>query len=270
MLKRLLGSGPAVAFISTLASGYIRFVYATSTIKREPADTDAKLFEKHPQVVAMWHGQFLLSPKMPPKRGADVRAMVSRHGDAAILGTVLERFGTTLIRGAGAGKRRRDRGGATAMRETLRALEAGATVVMTADVPPGPARRAGEGIATISARSGRPVVPLAIATRWFFKLPTWSAFTINLPFSTLAIVLGNPVYVPADDADTIETGRAAIERALSETTARASSGLAARGFSDHTCLPAAMAARLASACASGGVRFTTSSISGSSRSSSGE
>lgn len=221
MLKRLLGSGPAVAFISTLASGYIRLVYATSTIKREPADTDAKLFEQHPQVVAMWHGQFLLSPKMPPKRGADVRAMVSRHGDAAILGTVLERFGTTLIRGAGAGKRRRDRGGATAMRETLRALEAGATVVMTADVPPGPARRAGQGIATIAARSGRPVVPLAIATKRFFKLPTWSAFTINLPFSTLAIVLGNPVYVPADDADTIETGRAAIERALSETTARA-------------------------------------------------
>ncbi len=221
MLKRLLGSGPAVAFISTLASGYIRLVYATSTIKREPADTDAKLFEQHPQVVAMWHGQFLLSPKMPPKRGADVRAMVSRHGDAAILGNVLERFGTTLIRGAGAGKRRRDRGGATAMRETLRALEAGATVVMTADVPPGPARRAGQGIATIAARSGRPVVPLAIATKRFFKLPTWSAFTINLPFSTLAIVLGNPVYVPADDADTIETGRAAIERALSETTARA-------------------------------------------------
>ena len=94
----------------------------------------------------MWHGQFLLSPKMPPKRGADVRAMVSRHGDAAILGTVLERFGTTLIRGAGAGKRRRDRGGATAMRETLRALEAGAV-----DIISKPSLGVGDGLPAIMA-----------------------------------------------------------------------------------------------------------------------
>jgi 3-deoxy-D-manno-octulosonic-acid transferase len=226
MLKRLLGSKPAVAFISALASSYLRFVYATSTIKRDPADSDAKLFDQHPQILAIWHGQFMLLPNLKPKRPADVKAMVSRHGDAELIGAVLQHFGMELIRGAGAGTRKRNRGGATAMRESLRALEAGATVAMTADVPPGPARRAGEGIATIASKSGRPVVPLAIATRRFLKLPTWSAFTLNLPFSTLAIVIGDPVRVPAADgagadAETIETGRRAIERALSETTARA-------------------------------------------------
>jgi 3-deoxy-D-manno-octulosonic-acid transferase len=222
MLKRLLGSEPAVAFISGLASRYIRLVYATSTIKREPADTDAKLFDQHPQILAIWHGQFMLLPNLKPKRPAEVKAMVSRHGDAEIIGAVLKHFGTELIRGAGAGKRKRNRGGATAMRETMRALEAGATVAMTADVPPGPARRAGEGIATIASKSGHPVVPLAIATKNFVKLPTWSAFTVNLPFSTMAIVVGEPVRVPSvEDPETIETGRRAIERALSETTARA-------------------------------------------------
>lgn len=222
MLKRLLGSEPAVAFISALASAYIRLVYATSTIKREPSDTNAKLFDQHPQILAIWHGQFMLLPNLKPERPADVKAMVSRHGDAEVIGAVLKHFGTELIRGAGAGKRKRNRGGATAMRETMRALEAGATVAMTADVPPGPARRAGEGIATIASKSGRPVVPLAIATRRFVKLPTWSAFTVNLPFSTLAIVVGDLVRVPTvEDPETIETGRRAIERALSETTARA-------------------------------------------------
>ena len=53
MVKRLLTSKPAVAFLSALASGYIRLIYATSTIKREPADTDAKLFDQHPQILAM-------------------------------------------------------------------------------------------------------------------------------------------------------------------------------------------------------------------------
>jgi 3-deoxy-D-manno-octulosonic-acid transferase len=222
MLKRLLASGPVAAFLSAFAAGYIRLVYATSTIKRDPEDTDAKLFDQHPQILAMWHGQFLLLPKLKPERPADVRAMVSRHGDAAVIGEVLERFGMRLIRGAGAGKRRRNRGGATAMRESLRALASGATVAMTADVPPGPARRAGEGIATLAALSGRPVVPVAIATNRFLALGTWSAFTINLPFSTLAIVVGDPVRVPESaDAGAIERGRAAIESALAAVTERA-------------------------------------------------
>ena len=222
MLKRLSASKPAVALGAALAASYIRLIYATSTIKREPADTVAKLFEEHPQILAMWHGQFVLLPKLKPERPAEVKAMVSRHGDAELIGAVLKKFGMDLIRGAGAGKRRRNRGGATALRESLRALDAGATVAMTADVPPGPARRAGEGIATLASKSGRPVVPFAIATRRFLTLPTWSAFTLNLPFSTLAIVIGDPIRVPpGSDADTIETGRLAIEGALAGVTARA-------------------------------------------------
>lgn len=221
-MRGLLASKPAIAALSAIASAYIRLVYATSRIKRDPQDTDAKLFDQHPQILAMWHGQFMLLPHLKPKRPADVRAMVSRHGDAVLIGAVLQRFGMSLILGAGAGKRKRDRGGATAMRESLRALESGATVAMTADVPPGPARRTGEGIATLAAMSGRPVVPFAIATRWSIALPTWSAFTINLPFSTLAIVIGDPVRVPqSTDADVIETGRLAVEGALAEVTNRA-------------------------------------------------
>ncbi len=221
MLKRLLASKPAAAIGSALLAAYIRLVYATSTIRRDPPDTDAKLFDQHPQILAMWHGQFLLLPKLKPKRPADVRAMVSRHADAEIVGAVLKRFGMSLIRGAGAGKRKRNRGGATAMRESLRALASGATVAMTADVPPGPARKAGTGIATLAAMSGRPVVPFAIATRRFMALPTWSAFTINLPFSTLAIVIGDPVRVKGEDPEAIEAGRRRIEQALDEVTARA-------------------------------------------------
>jgi 3-deoxy-D-manno-octulosonic-acid transferase len=222
MLKRLLVSKPAVAACSALAAAYVRLVYATSTIKRDPPDIDAKLFDQHPQILAMWHGQFLLLPKLKPKRPADVRAMVSRHGDAEVIGSVLQKFGMDLIRGAGAGRRKRNRGGATALRESLRALTSGATVAMTADVPPGPARRAGEGIATLAALSGRPVVPFAIASRRFLTLPTWSRFTINLPFSALAIVIGDPVRVAtSNDVESIEAGRLAIEQALAEVTSRA-------------------------------------------------
>jgi 3-deoxy-D-manno-octulosonic-acid transferase len=222
MGKRLLSSRPVVALGSAVAAAYIRLVYATSRVRRDPPDTDAKLFSRHPQIFAMWHGQFLMLPKIKPDQPADVACMVARHGDAELVGALLQRFGMRLIRGAGAGKRRRDRGGATALRQALKALQEGATVAMTADVPPGPARRAGEGIATLAQLSGRPLVPCAMATRRFVALSTWSAFTINLPFSILAIVVGDPVRVPAEGgAAAIETGRQAIERGLAAATARA-------------------------------------------------
>jgi 3-deoxy-D-manno-octulosonic-acid transferase len=222
MAKRLFSSPPVVAFGSAVAAAYIRLVYNTSEVRRDPPDTDAKLFAEHPQIFAMWHGQFMMLPKIKPDRPADVAAMVARHGDAELMGAVLKRFDMRLIRGAGAGGRRRDRGGATALRGALKALENGTTVAMTADCAPGPARRAGEGIVTLAKLSGRPVVPCAMATGRFIALKSWSAFTINLPLSKLGIVVGDPVRVPMDaDSAALETARIAVERGLNQATARA-------------------------------------------------
>jgi len=222
MAKRLFSSGPVVAFGSALAATYIRLVYNTSEVRRDPPDTDAKLFSEHPQIFAMWHGQFMMLPKIKPDRPADVACMVARHGDAELMGAVLKHFGMWLIRGAGAGGRRRDRGGAAALRGALKAIQNGTTVAMTADFAPGPARKAGEGIVTLAKLSGRPVVPCAMATSRFIALKSWSAFTINLPFSKLGIVVGDPVRVPEDaDQASLEDARIAVERGLNQTTARA-------------------------------------------------
>ena len=222
MAKRLFSSESVVAFGSAVAAGYIRLVYNTSEVRRDPPDTDAKLFAEHPQIFAMWHGQFGMLPKIKPDRPADVAAMVARHGDAELIAGVLSRFGMRLIRGAGAGYRRRNRGGAAALRESLKALQQGTTVAMTADVAPGPARKAGNGIVMLAKLSGRPIVPCAMATNRYLTLSNWSAFTINLPFSKLGIVVGDPVRVPEDaDSAALEAARIAVERGLNQATARA-------------------------------------------------
>jgi len=222
MAKRLFSSESVVAFGSAVAAGYIRLVYNTSEVRRDPPDTDAKLFAEHPQIFAMWHGQFGMLPKIKPDRPADVAAMVARHGDAELIAGVLSRFGMRLIRGAGAGYRRRNRGGAAALRESLKALQQGTTVAMTADVAPGPARKAGNGIVMLAKLSGRPIVPCAMATNRYLTLNNWSAFTINLPFSKLGIVVGDPVRVPEDaDSAALEAARIAVERGLNQATARA-------------------------------------------------
>lgn len=222
MAKRLLSSGRLVALGSALGAAYIRLAYNTSKVRRDPPDTDTKLFAEHPQIFAMWHGQFGMLPKIKPDRPADVAAMVARHGDAELIAGVLSRFGMSLIRGAGAGYRRRNRGGAAALRGALKALEQGTTVAMTADVAPGPARKAGNGIVMLAKLSGRPIVPCAMATSRYITLNNWSAFTINLPFSRLGIVVGDPIRVPEDaDSAALEAARISVERGLNQATARA-------------------------------------------------
>ena len=222
MAKRLLSSDRLVAFGSAVGAAYIRLAFNTSKVRRDPPDTDTKLFAEHPQIFAMWHGQFGMLPKIKPDRPADVAAMVARHGDAELIAGVLSRFGMSLIRGAGAGYRRRNRGGAAALRGALKALKQGTTVAMTADVAPGPARRAGYGIVMLAKLSGRPIVPCAMATSRYITLGNWSAFTVNLPFSRLGIVVGDPIRVPEDaDSAALEAARIDVERGLNQATARA-------------------------------------------------
>ena len=58
------------------------------------------------------------------------------------------------------------------LRQAVRALKDGYSIVMTADVPPGPARSAGIGIVTMARLSGRPIVPVASATSRFLRAAT--------------------------------------------------------------------------------------------------
>jgi len=217
MLRRLYHSRILTALGSTIAESYIRFVFRTSRVLRDPADTAAKLFAQHPQIFAMWHGQFMMVPAIKPGTPADIAIIVSRHRDAEILANLLQRFGMRPVRGAGASHRKKDRGGATALRGALRALKDGATFALTADVPPGPARRAGEGIVILAKISGRPVVPCAMATNRSIAINSWSRFTFNLPFSKLAIIVGDSIFVPHDAGPAeLEEARLAVEQGLNK------------------------------------------------------
>jgi 3-deoxy-D-manno-octulosonic-acid transferase len=215
------GRSKADALVGRGMARFVRLVERTSTILTEPHDLRARLRVQHPLVMACWHGQFMmLSCLRPP----DVRvaAMVARHRDAELIGAALAEVGVELIRGAGAAGRAKDHGGAYALRASLRALEGGASLVMTADVPPGPARRAGSGIITLARLSGRPIYPVAAASSRFKVFDTWSRVTLNLPFSRLAFVGADPIFVPRDaDPQEMERLRVELERRLDTVTARA-------------------------------------------------
>jgi 3-deoxy-D-manno-octulosonic-acid transferase len=205
---------------STLA-GYMNFVHRWSRVIVQPADPKAFLTPLSPGICALWHGQFLLCPVVHV-RELPLSIMVAQHGDAEFLAEALVRFDMDLIRGAGAGKRLRDRDGARAFVAAAKRLAGGRSVAMTADIPPGPARVAGTGIVKLAQVSGRPIVPLAVATSRYHAFHTWSRMTLNLPFGTLAAVYGQPIWVPRNgDAAALERTRRAVEHELNAATSTA-------------------------------------------------
>jgi 3-deoxy-D-manno-octulosonic-acid transferase len=209
------------AAIGRLLAGYVRFVGRTSHQTADMTENFEEHARHHPCLITMWHGQFML---LPLARQADIAVdiMLARHGDAELMGAVLREFGMDLIRGAGAGGRRKDRGGVHAFRAAVQALREGRSVGMTADVPGGEARRAGLGVVMIARASGRPIMPMAVATSRYLALNSWSRMTINLPWSKLGFAIGERVDVPRDANDEqLEVCRQAVERSLNAATALA-------------------------------------------------
>jgi lysophospholipid acyltransferase (LPLAT)-like uncharacterized protein len=169
----------------------------------------------------MWHGQHFLVPfvRRPEHRA---KVLISRHRDGEINAIAAEWLGVGTIRGSGnLGGGFIGKGGVSAFKEMLTALQDGFNVALTADVPK-VARVAGLGIIKLASASGRPIFPLAVATRRRVELKTWDRTAVNLPFTRGAGVVGEPVCVPAEaDAKTLESSRLALQASLDCATARA-------------------------------------------------
>ena len=105
-------------------AGFVRHVASSSNIINDPPDLADRLIQAHPCIVGCWHGQFMMISELRPEN-IKVAAMVARHGDAELISETLRAIDVELIRGAGAGERKRDRGGAAALRASLRALADG-------------------------------------------------------------------------------------------------------------------------------------------------
>ncbi|MES1989690.1 MAG: lysophospholipid acyltransferase family protein [Pseudomonadota bacterium] len=199
----------------------LKFIRLTSRFEVHRMDIAQRFWANdEPFIGATWHGQNLILPTFW-HNWREMRILVSRHGDGEIVSKIMHYLGVGTIRGSGVPKgeerreKHRSKGGAGALRAMVRALGENVSIGLTADLPPGPARRAGDGIIMLARLSGRPIVPVAATTRARIQLNNWDRFTINLPFSKGALVWGEPIYVPRDaDAVTLEAARLSVEQAL--------------------------------------------------------
>ena len=203
------------------AAQYLRLVWHTTRFVVEPADALERIPKHAPLILAFWHGQHFLTPFVKPKE-LRAKVLISRHRDGEINAVAAEYLGIETIRGSGShGTDFAKKGGVFGFNGLVHALKEGCSVAMTADVPK-VSRVAGMGIVKLAQFSGRPIYPVAIATRRRVVLDNWDHTTINLPFGRGGGVAGAPIHVPLDaDAETLELARRALEDGLNAATARA-------------------------------------------------
>ena len=207
--------------LGTLAAGYLQLVWKTSRFRVEPPDIYDSVKSALPVIIAMWHGQHFMAPFIR-RAGHRAKALISRHRDGEINAVAAQWLGIETIRGSGDPGRRYDRkGGVAAFSEMLTALAQGYNVALTADVPK-VSRVAGLGVVMLARESGRPILPVAVATSRRIELDNWDHSAINLPFSRGAMVSSDPVRIPTDvDEAAMEMYRLQVEAGLNAATARA-------------------------------------------------
>lgn len=216
-LRRVIRGRLATAVIGAIVYFGLRFVHATQRKAPGSSDWRRDLTEAHPAIVALWHGQHLLAPFFRPVELPYV-ALLSRNRDAELNANVVERFGIDTVRGSGgrAGADGSQKGGARALIALRRRLADRVGVCMIADVPKGTPRQAGQGIVMLARISGRPVLPsAAVTSRRYVVESSWDRTALPLPFGRIAVVIGDPVHVPADaDEAVMEAKRQEITRAI--------------------------------------------------------
>ena len=222
-LRQLTSTPWVQKTIGVTAAEYLRLVWNTTKFALEPPDIYQTIVQELPVIIALWHGQHFLVPFI--RQNSEkfrAKVLISRHRDGEINAIAAERLGVGTIRGSGDhGKEFNRKGGVSAFKEMLSALDQGYNVALTADIPK-VARVCGLGIVKLASHSGRAILPVAVATHRRIDLNSWDRAALNLPFGHGARVVGGLIRVPSDADDTqLENARRAVETTLNAVTKRA-------------------------------------------------
>jgi lysophospholipid acyltransferase (LPLAT)-like uncharacterized protein len=203
------------------AAEFLRLVYLTNRFTLDPPDIYQRIEPDMPVIIAFWHGQHFMMPFVKKKK-YPAKVLISRHRDGEINAIAAQRLDVGAVRGSGDhGTSFHRKGGVTAFKAMLRTLDEKINMALTADVPK-VSRKAGLGIIMLARESGRPILPVAIATSRFKRLNNWDRSVIHLPFGRGVIAAGDLVRVPRDaDNETMQTLRAELEDRLNAVTRRA-------------------------------------------------
>ena len=198
-----------------LAAGLMRLWFATCRVRTHNTEQVAELVREHGSAIAaFWHYSFVYFFYHLRRYSAAVMVSASRDGE--YIARLAERFGHRPVRGSS------NQRGFRALREIIELMRQGYNAGIVADGSQGPARRVQAGCILMAAKSGKPIIPMVWAANRCLVFNSWDRTVLPLPFATLAVHHGEPLFVPsAPTPDQVEAHRLELEQRLNQLYARA-------------------------------------------------
>lgn len=163
-------------------------------------------------IYAFWHETMLC----PAGRAWPGRfyVLISQSADGELIAQVCHWLGFRTVRGSSS------RGGVAAVRGMMREKDNG-DLFVTPDGPRGPRRRVQPGLIYLAAKTGLPIVPMAVGYAKAWRARSWDRFAVPWPGSKLVCVSGKLIQVPAEiNKEQMEQYRTEVENAFVQLTER--------------------------------------------------
>lgn len=217
--RTILDSAPISRALSHMLAWYVLTVHRTAQVTVVPSDAFDVARAEAPAIFTFWHGLAMMTARAVPT-DLPIVPMIARNAAAGIVADAASTQGIRAIRASGSQRVRSQhrKGGAAGFRQALRELEAGNSVLMTADVPK-VSQVSGKGVIHLARLSGRPIIPIAYVSRYGLRFNNWDRMVVDLPFSPATLRHGAPIRVPADaDGEAVERLRRFLTEELDRIT----------------------------------------------------
>jgi len=195
-----------------LAHLWMNGVFATCRQSLVNLEAEQKLVARGQSVLlTCWHGQLAYTFYKFSALSRPVVLLASPSVDGDLISRVAERYGAQVLSGS------RNKGGLAALQKIAAHIRLGRHGGIIADGSRGPYHHLQKGVIFLARESRAPIIPVAVASDRKLVLDTWDRFEIILPFSRVALVMGEPFIVPPDcNVAAMAEFRLALEKRLQD------------------------------------------------------
>jgi len=169
----------SVIFVPTIIFAIMRLLWITYRKKYHFVDKPIE-----GQCIAVtWHGELLISPQVyrELRKTQPTSAIISRHFNGELIARVLGFLDITPMRGS------TNRGAKQVLINSIKAIKAKQTIMITPDGPKGPRYSMSDGAVALALRAKLPIMVVNYRPSSYWQLNSWDKFLIPKPFSKLEI-----------------------------------------------------------------------------------
>jgi len=158
-------------------------------------------------IFAFWHNGIFMATYF--WRFKKISVLTSKNFDGEYTAKVIKRYGYEPIRGS------TSRDSIKGLIEMKKEIEKGANVAFTVDGPRGPKYKVQAGAIWLAMKTKQPILPFIAFAEKKIELKSWDSFQIPLPFSTVWIIIGEPLYFK-DEKNIIDEAKLILEKKLNQ------------------------------------------------------